>query len=160
VKIIIDMARLREAMIENPSLALPDACVISDHGGLKTLRELAVFSFACRRCEDAPCIAICPAEALEKDSAGIVQRNTNLCVACKSCVVICPFGTMMTDFFAYHRNRDLLFRISSEQEMEAFAQACPPGTVSLTENGEDPERNIYFLNEKVLIRDFAYTFKS
>ena len=157
-KILIDMIKLRSAMVEDSTIALPEAGFYPslNINGLKTIRELAVFQFTCRKCEDAPCISVCPAEALEKDDHGIVTRHTNLCVSCKSCVTICPFGTMMTDFFKHHRNKDLLFDLKDEKEMMKFVEACPAGTVTITEDDESPEKHIYSLNEKVLIKDYLY----
>src|SRR5512133_901327 len=109
--ILVDMIKLRAAMMKNPSCPLPEAFFYGspNRNGLKTIRELAVFRFTCRKCEDAPCISVCPADALEKDGEGVIARHTNLCVSCKSCVTICPFGTMMTDFFKHHRNKDLIY---------------------------------------------------
>lgn len=157
-KILIDMIKLREAMKKDPSYPLPDACFYTEpnKNGLKTIRELAVFRFTCRKCEDAPCIGVCPADALEKDEEGLIVRHTNLCVSCKSCVTICPFGTMMTDFFKHHRNRDLLYNIREEGSMRKFVEACPEGVAILTTEEEMPEKNIYKLNERVLIRDYLY----
>lgn len=145
-------------MTENPSLMLPEALCYSsaNTNGLKTIRELATFRFTCRRCEDAPCIAVCPADALEKDEEGVIMRHTNLCVSCKSCVTICPFGTMMTDFFSHHRNKDLLYDLCDHEEARKFVEACPPGTAMLTDRKENPEEHLYKLNEKVLIRDYIY----
>lgn len=157
-KLLIDMIRLREVMAGNHDLRLPEALFYpaASSNGLKTVRELAVFRFTCRKCEDAPCIAACPADALEKDNEGIINRHTNLCISCKSCVTICPFGTMMTDFFKHHRNRDLYFDLTDTGDMKKFISACPPGTVSLTDLRESPADNIYKLNEKVLIKDYMY----
>jgi len=145
-------------MAEDPKRVLPDAHFYQslNTNGLKTIRELAVFRFTCRKCEDAPCISVCPTEALEKDSDGIIDRHTNLCISCKSCVAICPFGTMMTDFFKHHRNKDLLYDLKDEKDVGKFIKACPEGTVELTDSDESPEKNIYRLNEKVLIRDYLY----
>jgi len=158
LKILIDMIKLRSAMVENSTLNLPEAYFYPslNVNGLKTIRELATFRFTCRKCEDAPCIDVCPADALDKDEDGLVERHTNLCVSCKSCVTICPFGTMMTDFFKHHRNRDLLYDLKDEREVEKFVKACPAGTVMLTDDDESPEVNIYRLNEKVLIKDYLY----
>jgi len=158
LKILIDMIKLRSAMVENSTLNLPEAYFYPslNVNGLKTIRELATFRFTCRKCEDAPCIDVCPADALDKDEDGLVERHTNLCVSCKSCVTICPFGTMMTDFFKHHRNRDLLYDLKDEREVEKFIKACPAGTVMLTDDDESPEVNIYRLNEKVLIKDYLY----
>jgi Fe-S-cluster-containing hydrogenase component 2 len=157
-KLLIDLIKLREIMAENPDIHLPEALFYpsANANGLKTIRELAIFRFTCRRCKDAPCIAVCPAEALEKDEEGIVTRYTNLCIACKSCVTICPFGTMMTDFFVHHRNRDLFYDLNDSTELREFMEACPAGTVSLTENEELPDEHIYKLNDKVFIREYLY----
>jgi Fe-S-cluster-containing hydrogenase component 2 len=158
-RILLDMIKLRKAMAENPTIALPEGYFSHspDSVGLKTIRELAVFRFTCRRCEDAPCINVCPADALEKDSEGIVTRHLNLCISCKSCVTICPFGTIMTDFFKHHRNKDLFHDLNDSEELELFVKACPPGVVSVVESDETPSENIYRLNDKVLIREYLYT---
>ena len=80
-KILIDMIKLRSAMIENSNMSLPEAlCYQSlNINGLKTIRELATFRITCRKCEDAPCINVCPADALEKDENGVVVRYKPLC---------------------------------------------------------------------------------
>jgi len=157
-KLLIDMIKLRKVMIGNSGLVLPDAFFYPspNMNGLKSIRELATFRYTCRKCEDAPCIAVCPADALEKDGEGIIARYTNLCVSCKSCVTICPFGTMMTDFFMHHRNRDLFYDLRDDKELEKFISACPSGTVTLTDEEESPVGNIFSLNEKVLIKDYLY----
>lgn len=157
-RIIIDMIKLREAMVRNPDQALPEGLFYQslNSNGLKTIRELATFRFTCRKCEDAPCIAVCPAEALEKDKDGVITRYTNLCVSCKSCVTICPFGTMMTDFFVYHRNRDLLYNLNDDNEARKFIEACPAGTAYMTDDDESPEKNIYRLNDRILIKEYLY----
>jgi formate dehydrogenase iron-sulfur subunit len=158
MKILIDMIKLRSAMAENSALTLPEGCFYPslNSNGLKTIRELATFRFTCRKCEDAPCISVCPAEALEKDEEGIISRYTNLCISCKSCVTICPFGTMMTDFFKHHRDKSLFYDLTDNKELEKFINACPAGTVSLTETDESPAENIYRLNDKILIREYLY----
>jgi Fe-S-cluster-containing hydrogenase component 2 len=157
-KILIDMIKLRAAMVDNPAFELPEAYFYPtvNINGLKTIRELAIFSYTCRKCEDAPCISVCPADALERDEAGLINRHTNLCVSCKSCVTICPFGTMMTDFFRHHRNRDLFYDLKDENDVNKFIDACPEGSVTITDENESPEKHIYLLNEKVLIKEYLY----
>jgi len=157
-RILLDMIKLREVMSQNPDLALPEGFFSNNdsRGGLKPVRELAVFRFACRKCEDSPCIAVCPADALEKDSEGIIDRHLNLCVSCKSCVTVCPFGTMMTDFFRYHRNKDLFYDLNDDHELDLFVRACPGEVASFTELDEKPEENIYRLNDRILVRDYVY----
>ncbi len=159
MKVLIDMIKLREALIRDPLLELPEALCYGrpNSNGLKSIRELAVFRFTCRRCDDAPCISVCPTDALEKDDEGVIMRHTNLCVSCKSCVTICPFGTMMTDFFRHHRNKDLFYNLCDPHQAEKFVAACPPGTAMLTDGDEQPGKHIYKLNERVLVRDYVYS---
>jgi len=158
-QILIDMIKLRKVMAKNPSLPIPEGFFSKSSAkeGLKTIRELAIFRYTCRKCEDAPCISVCPAEALEKDSDGIIRRHLNLCVSCKSCVTICPFGTMMTDFFHHHRNKDLFYDLTDSRELELFVKAAPEGTVTITDAQESPKDHIYRLNDKVLVREYLYT---
>jgi Fe-S-cluster-containing hydrogenase component 2 len=157
-RILIDMIKLRSAMIEDSLRTLPEAYFYTSRNinGLKSIRELATFIFTCRKCEDAPCISVCPEDALGKDEEGVIARYTNLCVSCKSCVVICPFGTMMTDFFKHHRNKELFYDLTDEKDAEKFAEACPTGTAVITDDDESPDRNIFSLNEKILVKDYLY----
>jgi Fe-S-cluster-containing hydrogenase component 2 len=157
-KILIDMIKLRAAMVKDSDIVLPEALFYQsvNSNGLKTIRELATFRFTCRKCEDAPCIAVCPADALEKDEEGVINRHTNLCISCKSCVTICPFGTMMTDFFKHHRNRDMFYDLTDENELRKLIEAYPPGTITLTDEDESPEKNIYRLNDRVLVKEYLY----
>jgi len=159
MNILIDMVKLRQALVDNPGQSIAEGLLYPDtnRNGLKTIRELALFRYTCRKCEDAPCIAVCPSEALEKDEEGIINRHTNLCISCKSCVTICPFGTMMTDFFQHHRNKDLLYDLTDRDELEMFIKASPEGTVIITDVEESPADNIYRLNDRILIRDYLYT---
>ncbi len=48
----------------------------------------------CRQCEDAPCVAACPADAMYVDAAGIVRRSLVRCTGCRSCALACPFGVI------------------------------------------------------------------
>ena len=149
-KLLIDLLKLRE--LEN----------IKTEGFLregqqfevfKTIRELATFQFTCRKCEDAPCINACPAEALEKDDKGIVSRAVNLCIRCKSCIVICPFGTLMDDLFAVKTSGYRFYDLNDETQLKEFAGSFPDDVVSFVEMEENPDQKIYKLNDKILIRE-------
>ena len=121
--------------------------------GFKTLREQAVFRFTCRKCRDAPCIAVCPANALEKNTEGVVTRAVNLCISCKSCVVICPFGTLMTDFFRFKKDKSGIFNISDEKSLEIFLEKSSSGEVEVYSNDQNPDKNLFTLNDRVLVRE-------
>ena len=52
----------------------------------------------CQQCMDAPCVEICPRQALSRDEEfGRVNIDHDLCIGCKSCILICPFGAMKFD---------------------------------------------------------------
>ena len=158
-KILIDLNKLRDHRITGRGDKPRIDGILSDHpntNGLKTLRELAVFRFTCRRCEEAPCIQVCPADALEKDEQGMITRYTNLCISCKSCVTICPFGTMMSDFFEHKRDPERYFDLNDEKELRQFIEYNPGGAVKMVDMEENPDQDIYALNDQVLVKDIPY----
>ncbi len=54
---------------------------------------MASVSIGCMHCVDAPCVAVCPAEAIAKGADdGIVRVDQAKCVGCHSCEAACPFG--------------------------------------------------------------------
>jgi len=155
MNLLIDLIKYRECQKGSCDSPVPEGIISNkpNTNGRKSIRELAVFAYSCRRCKDAPCITVCPEEALKKDDNGMIIRSTNLCVACKSCVSICPFGTMMSDFYAYKRNPGLCFDLNDETEMKCFVEESPEGTVQLTDQEKDEKNNIYELLPGILVRD-------
>ncbi len=155
-KLLIDLEKIRETELGEPSDIPRADGILSEFpntNGRKSLRELAIFRYTCRRCEDAPCIASCPADALDKDDEGMVRRSTNLCVACKSCVVICPFGTMMSDFFEHHRTPGNYLDLNDPAEVEQLIKRSPVGAVQWVDMEENPDENIYQLDDLILIKE-------
>ena len=50
---------------------------------------------SCQQCEDAPCLEVCPKDAIHRDDAlDSIAINNDLCIGCKMCVAACPFGAM------------------------------------------------------------------
>ncbi len=153
-KVLIDMVKLRDYANRGY-----DGIWVNGESleKLCTIREEATFRFTCRRCKDAPCVDVCPAEALEKDADGRISRNVNLCVRCKSCISICPFGTLMADLFD-KKDPSLIYSLNDDSELDLFIKTSPGDTVFPYEGEEDPSLNIFKLNERIMIRD--YTWKS
>lgn len=48
----------------------------------------------CFHCAEAPCIAVCPTEALIRDELEYVQVVGERCVRCGACIEACPFGAI------------------------------------------------------------------
>ena len=121
----------------------------------KSIRELATFLYTCRQCKEAPCLSVCPAEALEKSENGMVTRSINLCVRCKSCIPICPFGTLMDDLFE-KKDRMNFFDLGDEGELDRFVEASPDQTIIFYDGGEDPDHHIYKLTDTILVKDYVW----
>ncbi len=51
----------------------------------------------CNHCTEAPCVEICPVEALYFRDDGIVDFDKNRCIGCKSCMQACPYDALYID---------------------------------------------------------------
>ncbi len=51
----------------------------------------------CNHCADAPCTEICPTSALFTRGDGIVDFDSQRCIACKSCMQACPYDALYID---------------------------------------------------------------
>ncbi len=152
-KILIDLIKCREC-----ETCTAD-CIYTFHPenkGIMSLHEMAVFAVTCKRCTDAPCVEVCPADALEKDEDKMVVRAVNLCVACKSCVAICPFGTIMNDLFEPKKSICDYCDLNGDVNELLCVNTCPEEALTITDMDEDPENNIFQINDKVLVKDYKW----
>ena len=51
----------------------------------------------CNQCDDAPCMTICPTNALFKRRDGIVDLHGDSCIGCRACMVACPYDQLFID---------------------------------------------------------------
>jgi len=49
-------------------------------------------SVSCMHCSDAPCIAVCPVDAIYQRDDGVVLVSKKTCIGCGYCFMACPFG--------------------------------------------------------------------
>lgn len=55
-------------------------------------------SIACNHCDNPACFGNCPTGAIEKDDeTGIVTIDKELCIGCKTCQTVCPYGAPTFD---------------------------------------------------------------
>lgn len=47
----------------------------------------------CHQCEGAPCLAVCPVDAIARTDEAVVV-NEQACIGCKLCAIVCPFGAI------------------------------------------------------------------
>ena len=63
--------------------------------------EGSAIPMVCQQCQDAPCVTVCPVKSLSRDEdLGRVVIDYDLCIGCKFCVAVCPFGGMGIDTVA------------------------------------------------------------
>jgi carbon-monoxide dehydrogenase iron sulfur subunit len=47
----------------------------------------------CNHCEDAPCMRVCPTNAIKRAAeGGPVLLEAERCIGCRACAMACPFG--------------------------------------------------------------------
>jgi len=51
----------------------------------------------CNQCDDAPCMRICPTNALFKRPDGIVDLLGDACIGCRACMAACPYDQLFID---------------------------------------------------------------
>ena len=69
--------------------------------GLQETPRLALFetrevvaSVTCHHCAGAPCLKVCPIDAISSDPDGCVRVDEKRCIGCKLCSIACPFGAI------------------------------------------------------------------
>ncbi len=123
------------------------------NNGIVQLRETVNFLIVCRRCEDAPCIRSCPFEAIDKQKDGVLKRYSMRCVSCKSCSWACPFGTIYPETIPYLFNRcDLCLGLTGKLTPPACVTGCPHNGVRFEEIEPDPEKDLYLINDNLVVR--------
>ncbi|MDX1809300.1 MAG: 4Fe-4S dicluster domain-containing protein [Sulfurospirillaceae bacterium] len=66
-----------------------------DNFGNPSIRFLPVL---CNHCDNAPCVDVCPTGAsFKRDEDGIVLVDSDMCIACKACMVACPYDARYYD---------------------------------------------------------------
>ena len=155
-KILIDLEKFRNTKDGTYNYG---ECIYDFHPeniGMKDLVEKAMMMFACRKCEDAPCIAVCPADALERNEDGIVERASNLCIGCQSCVAVCPFGSIMNEVFTFKKSICDFCEFTDDTKSIKCMETAPDGAITFTNMDENEKEHIYKLNDKVLVKEFVW----
>jgi len=156
------------------------------NNGITTLREFAHFAVVCRRCDDAPCVASCPWEALELQpapypseasgtgpapypapsdagqasgagSTNMLKRHMMRCTSCKNCSRACPFGAIYPETIPFVISRcDYCIGRLRDGEVPICLQSCTPGGIQYGEFEEKKEEGIFQASDHLMIKT---TFK-
>jgi len=76
----------------------------------------------CRHCEDAPCMHACISGAISRTDDGVVMTESDKCIGCWTCVMVCPYGVI-----GHHLEEHKAYRCDRcpDREIPACVSACP-----------------------------------
>ncbi len=89
-----------------------------------------MMSDVCKHCVDAPCLDVCPTDAIARTEFDTVYINEPACNGCRDCIAACPFGVIHISgtknvaqkcTFCYDRLKEGL--------APSCAQACPTQSI-------------------------------
>lgn len=61
------------------------------------------FGVQCRHCEEPVCVYSCITGAMQKDPVtGVVKVDSEKCIGCWTCVLVCPYGATIPDYGHEH----------------------------------------------------------
>jgi anaerobic carbon-monoxide dehydrogenase iron sulfur subunit len=87
-----------------------------------------MFSVAvqCRHCDTPACVTACISGAMAKDlETGLVTCDTEKCIGCMTCVIACPFGSILVDGVALKCDLCSEADVSDGKTPPVCVAACP-----------------------------------
>ena len=109
-----------------------------------------VVPLQCRQCEDAPCAAVCPTNALSRADLGSpIVLDHDLCIGCQWCVLACPFGVITLDKDSRTIIKcDQCFERLKRGKLPACVSACPTAALEFKTMDEvvAEKRDAYLLH--------------
>ncbi len=84
----------------------------------------------CNHCTKAPCVTICPVNALIKREDGIVDIDRDACIGCRACIQACPYDAIYLneDSGAVEKCHFCAHRVEKGLE-PASAVVCPENAI-------------------------------
>jgi anaerobic dimethyl sulfoxide reductase subunit B (iron-sulfur subunit) len=93
------------------------------------------YSVSCQHCSNPPCVENCPTGSITKSpKTGIVTVEQESCIACQTCLAVCPFGVPQ---FGKTMNEKMqkcdlcVGRINYDFEQPPCVATCNPKALSL-----------------------------
>jgi anaerobic carbon-monoxide dehydrogenase iron sulfur subunit len=79
----------------------------------------------CQQCEDMPCAAVCPEEAIGMNTkTGIVYIDRENCTGCSLCIDACPFNAIILDPI-----QNVAIKCELCESQPLCVEGCPTGAL-------------------------------
>jgi anaerobic dimethyl sulfoxide reductase subunit B (iron-sulfur subunit) len=90
-------------------------------------------SMSCNHCEDPVCVPACPSRAYSKrPEDGVVLHNPDLCIGCRYCTWVCPYGAPQYDpASGTVRKCNLCAGLISPGESPVCVASCPLNAIQV-----------------------------
>ena len=88
------------------------------------------FAVSCRHCSDPACVDSCITGALHKEN-GAVRIDTDKCVGCYTCIMACPYGSIMPGPNGVVQKCELC--LNNSHGAPACVEGCPNKAIVFTE---------------------------
>ncbi|AGK60050.1 Fe-S-cluster-containing hydrogenase components 2 [Archaeoglobus sulfaticallidus PM70-1] len=93
------------------------------------------FAIQCRHCDEPNCVFACISGALYKDTeTGKVLHDESKCVGCLSCVMACPYGSIVIDF---EEKKIVKCDLCEGLEFPTCVKMCPNNALVYISGGEE-----------------------
>lgn len=89
------------------------------------------FAVSCRHCNDPACVNACITGAMHKEKNGAVVIDHDKCVGCYTCILACPYGSIMPSQNGAVQKCELCLNNSSKAP--ACVEGCPNKAIVYTE---------------------------
>lgn len=105
----------------------------------------------CNHCTDAPCVTICPVNALSKRPDGIVDVDRDACIGCRACMQACPYDALYLneDLGAVEKCHFCAHRVEKGLE-PACVTVCPVGAI-IPGDFDDPESRVSLIRRAQIL---------
>lgn len=103
----------------------------------------------CNQCDDAPCVPICPVEAMFKREDGIVDFDRDVCIGCKACIAACPYDAIYISPESNSAEKCNFCAHRIEQGLEPACVVVCPEEAIIVGNLLDPNSEV----SKILARE-------
>lgn len=100
---------------------------------IRTVRveEVLITAIACRTCENAPCVIVCPRDALTQDpQTGIIHIDGQKCDGCAWCIEACEFGAISIN--PATKNAEICDQCETLEDGPQCVKWCPKEALTLT----------------------------